>query len=395
MRVLYHHRTRGTDAQRVHIREMVNAFRESGHAVRMVEVASTETRDAVREATEASWKTSVRHIPFAYDAVQLAYNLLGLPMLIWRILADRIDFVYERYSLYCFCGVLAARFTRRPIVLEVNSPFALEQGRDGDIRARRLAAWMERAIWRGATKVVVVSGPLRRILETSGVDRGNIALLPNGINVRHLSTGTGTDALRRRHGLMRDQIVIGFVGWFKKWHGLEFLIETFAESGLRSRGAVLMLVGNGPAGESLRALVDARSLGDCVLFTGPVPHEEIPIYLNMMDVAVQPAANEYCCPMKIIEYMGVAKPVIAPRQENICELLPEDSALLFEPGDTAGLARALETAVKDPLLRQQLGARAKQVVFSRGLLWVRNAEAVVRMISPADVAAQTLRANQC
>lgn len=384
MRILYHHRTRGTDAQRVHILEMVNAFRELGHHVHVAEVASTERRDAQREAAEAPWKQLVRRMPFAYEALQLGYNLFGFPWLIWQILAHRIDFIYERYSLFCFCGVLAARITARPLVLEVNSPFALEQGREGEIRAGRLAAWMERTICNHATKVVVVSGPLRRILRASGVEGGNIELLPNGINLRHLQSGSRVEEHRRKFGLKADQVVIGFVGWFKKWHGLEFLIETFAASRLAGHGAVLMLVGDGPAMTSLRQMVDGDQLHDSVLFTGAVPHEEIPDYLHLMDVAVQPAANEYCCPMKIIEYMGIGRAIVAPRQENICELLPEDAAQLFEPGNPQSLAEALAAVVEDAQLRRQIGARASEVVASRGLFWKRNAEAVLRMTSAAE-----------
>ena len=51
--------------------------------------------------------------------------------------------------------------------------------------------------------------------------------------------------------------------------------------------------------------------GDDVVFTGAVPHERIAPYLNLIDIAVQPAANEYCCPMKILEYMAGGTPVVS------------------------------------------------------------------------------------
>jgi glycosyltransferase involved in cell wall biosynthesis len=385
MRILYHHRTRGTDAQRVHILEIVNAFRELGHTVEMAALVETEQQNAEREATEAPWKAAVRRIPFAYEIVQLGYNVLGLPWLLVKLLTGRISFVYERYSLFCFCGVLAARLTRTPIVLEVNSPFALEQGRERDIHAVRFACWMERVICNAATKVIVVSGPLKRIMEQNGVAPAKLVLMPNGVNLGHIESSAGPE-LRRKLGI-EGKVVVGFIGWFKKWHGLELLVETFSQSGAAERGAALVLVGDGTATASLKEIADRNEAGASIVFAGPVAHEYIPGYLNLLDIAVQPAANEYCCPMKIIEYMGAGKAVIAPRQENIQDLLPADAAVWFEPGDAVSLGEALLSAISDTALRERVGERGKQVLHSRGMLWLDNAERVVRMVTEEPDAA--------
>jgi glycosyltransferase involved in cell wall biosynthesis len=380
MKILYHHRTRGTDAQRVHILEIVNAFRELGHTVDIASLVATEQQNAEREASEASWKGLVRRVPFAYELVQLGYNLFGLPWLLAKLITSNASFVYERYSLFCFCGVLAARLLRKPIVLEVNSPFALEQGREQDIRAVSFACWMERVVCNAATKVIVVSGPLKRIMEQNGVLPSKLVLMPNGVNLRHIETDSETSRLRQRLDV-DGRVVVGFIGWFKKWHGLELLIDVFAQAKAAESGAVLLLIGDGPAMESMRASVAENDSYKGIVFTGPVAHEDVPGYLNLLDIAVQPAANEYCCPMKIIEYMGAGKAIVAPRQENIEDLLPADAAIWFRPGDGGSMAEALLKAVNNSELRQQKGARAKQVLHSRGMLWLNNAERVIRMVT--------------
>ena len=128
MKIVYHHRTRATDAQRIHILEMVRAFRKLGHEVEIVSLVDTERpQDPAKEAGEAGWKKLLRRIPFTAEAVQLGYNCVGIPLLVGKILAWRPDFIYERYSLFNFTGVVAARLTGRPLILEVNSPFALEE----------------------------------------------------------------------------------------------------------------------------------------------------------------------------------------------------------------------------------------------------------------------------
>lgn len=190
MNIVYHHRTRATDAQRVHILELVQALRQLGHGVRIIGPADPEAtrEEAVRDGEEAWWKRLSRRIPFSYEALQLGYNVVGIPWLVWNILRTNASFVYERHSLLNVSGVAAAFLTRRRLVLEVNSPLALEQKRECEIRAVRLAEWLERFTCNAATRVIVVSGPLKRILATSGVRESQIVLMPNGVDPERFST---------------------------------------------------------------------------------------------------------------------------------------------------------------------------------------------------------------
>jgi uncharacterized protein (TIGR03437 family) len=381
VKILYHHRTRATDAQRVHIREMVQAFRRLGHEVEVAGIADAEQeqQDATREAAEGAWKKLIRHIPLAYELVQLLYNVFAVAWLLWKVRRGGVDFIYERYSLFNFAGVLTAKFSRRPIILEVNSPQALEQAMEKEIRAAKFARWAERVVCNAATRVIVVSGPLARILKANGVRESKLTLMPNGVNLEQLRSVSGA-ALRKSLGL-EGKVVIGFVGWFRKWHGLEFLLQTFQEARLASRGAVLLLIGDGPINGQLRAYTEAHGLGESVIFSGPIPHERISPYLDVIDIAVQPAANPYCCPMKILEYMGLGKAIIAPQQENIQELLcTGEQAVLFDPGNSEALGVALASLIEDAEKRQRLGRKALERIYQRGLLWTRNAEAVVRMV---------------
>jgi glycosyltransferase involved in cell wall biosynthesis len=108
----------------------------------------------------------------------------------------------------------------------------------------------------------------------------------------------------------------------------------------------------------------------------------MPRYLDLVDIAVQPAANEYCCPMKILEYMALAKPIVAPRQPNIQEVLregeqvEEKEARFFEPGNVRSLAAALRAVAADGERARRMGARAREAITARGYLWTVNAARV-------------------
>jgi glycosyltransferase involved in cell wall biosynthesis len=380
MRIVYHHRTRSTDAQRIHIQEMVRAFEALEHTVQLVSLVPTEAgqNDAQRDAGDAWWKALVRRIPCGYELVQLVYNLIGIPMLFRAVYRAKPDFIYERYSLFNFTGVLVARVCNLPIVLEVNSPFALEQARDKDIRMAKFAQWTERAICNRATRVVVVSTPLARIMESAGVESSKLDVMPNGVNLGNFQPHGGTAELRRSLGIATE-VVIGFVGWFRKWHGLELLLEAFDQADLRGR-AKLLMVGDGQAMDDLKAEVDRRDLHKHVVFTGPLPHADVPQYVDLIDIAVQPAANEYCCPMKLLEYMAQAKPIVAPAQENITELL-RDCAEFFTPADVLSFSLALRKLTEDASLAAELGRRGREAIFKRGYLWTSNAQRVTAAVA--------------
>lgn len=384
MKIIYHHRTRSTDAQRIHILEMVRAFEELGHPVRIASLVPTDAgqHDAQRDAANPFWQKLARRIPFAYELVQLGYNLVGIPMLLWTVLRGGADFIYERYSLFNFSGVIVAKLCGLPIMLEVNSPFALEQGRDKDIRLQGLAQWMETVTCNLATRIIVVSTPLKTIMAKAGVRPEKIEVMTNGVRLDHFQPQPQSEKLRQSLGIRKSDVVVGFVGWFRKWHGIEMLLEAFQKSKLAGRGVKVMLIGDGQAMADLRQYVQENQLNDSVIFTGPLPHAEVPPYLDLIDIAVQPAANEYCCPMKILEYMALGKPIVAPRQENVRELLSgKEEAQFFKPGDVNSLADALKALVNDPARAQRIGQRAKEAITGRGFLWTTNARRVLEIVT--------------
>lgn len=385
MKILYHHRTRAADAQGVHIAEMVQAFRDLGHTVELAALVSPDSRPPDRTVREPLWRRLVRAVPFSFEILLLSYNLAGLWLLLRAVLRFRPHFIYERYALFNFAGVLVARLFRIPLVLEVNSPLALEAAEEGLLRLRRLARWSEARICNAASLVVAVTGVLRSMLIEGGADGRRVRVLHNGVSRERFYPKPPDPSLRSALGL-EGCFVIGFVGWFRPWHGLELLLEAFRRAGFTARPARLLLVGDGPAMPSLRQKVESMGLSGSVIFTGAVPHREIPAYVSLFDCAVQPAANPYCCPMKIIEYLAMAKPVVAPAQPNISELVDHGvEACLFHPGDADSLASALVALAEQPGLLDALRRGAASAIERKGLLWPRNAEAVIAWLRESSV----------
>ncbi len=388
MQILYHHRTQATDAQRVHILEIVHALRGLGHTVEICALVDTETvRPAHNDAAPPSRLAILKNIPYLSELAQLAYNFYAIPKIVLHARRLKPAMIYERYALFNCAGVAAARMLRIPIILEVNSPLALEENRESGMKMLALASWMEKKLCNASTQTIVVTGALKKIMISFGVQPDKLVVVSNGVNPDSFRVGVADPALVHQFSLV-GKVVIGFVGWFRPWHGLDLLIQAFAKAGLHTKNVSLLLIGDGPARADLEHLVKTLDLAQHVLFTGALSHDEVPAHLNLLDIAVQPAANEYCCPMKILEYFGLGKPVIAPRQDNIAELVHDgEDALLFAPGDVASLADALLSLSQDAPRRARMSANAAAAIEKRGYLWSNNAQRVVDMATAAKLKA--------
>jgi glycosyltransferase involved in cell wall biosynthesis len=284
--------------------------------------------------------------------------------------------LYQRYSLHNWTGVALARRLGLPFVLEFNGPevwVAENWGRP--LRYPELADRIERLDLAAADLVTVVSEPLRRRLLAQGVPDARILVNPNGVDLERFRPDLDGAPVRARLGL-DDRIVIGFIGTFGPWHGVEILAQAFALL-LERRGdlcasARLLLIGDGvclpPAREQLRR---AGRLGEAIL-TGLVPQQEGPSFLAACDILVLPTIPNpdgspfFGSPTKLFEYMAMGRPIVASRLGQVAEMLEDQkSALLVPPADSEALALALERLADDRLLRERLGAAAREDAVKR------------------------------
>jgi len=93
----------------------------------------------------------------------------------------------------------------------------------------------------------------------------------------------------------------------------------------------------------------------------------VPALIAQADVCVAPLAyndrnvTQGCCPLKVIEYMACARPVVAANLPVVRELVRDDvDALLFTPDDPADLARCVLAILNDATLAQRLADSAAE-----------------------------------
>jgi glycosyltransferase involved in cell wall biosynthesis len=381
MRVLYHHRTASRDGQAVHIDEIVSSLRAQGHEVCVV---GPDADGAASMGQDVGWVQCVRAaLPKAiYELLELGYTVLAYWKLSRAAKAFKPDFIYERYNLYLLAGTLLQRRSGIPLLLEVNAPLADERERFGGLKLKRLARWAERTAWHEAARVLPVTRVLAQHVAAAGVAAERIVVIPNGINAAHFAAAPTPEAAKAALG-WPGSIVLGFTGFVRDWHGVDRVVRWLADPATPS-SARLLVVGDGPARESLEQLAQALRLGERVRFTGVVPRDQVPGYVAAFDIALQPAVVAYASPLKLFEYLALGKAVVAPRQPNIEEVLRDGTnALLFDAQQVGALESALSRLCADGELREHLARGARATIEELSLTWDHNARRIIELARSA------------
>ncbi len=363
---------------------ILSALEQRGHEIVIVEAAAgaphpdtaPETRDNL--AVSAYRNVVKRLLPrpvalWMRDNARVAFGRRYGARLAEVVTQARPDVILETHIAYSPGGKIASAQTGVPLVLDDVAPSWEEKYLYGT-GSNRLAVAIHREVTGHARFMAAVSGPMRRFLIEDGIPAEKLVLISNGIDPALFHPGVEGSAQRAAHRIPPEAVVIVFVGSFQPYHRVDLLLE--ATAALRPTSARppvwLLLVGGGKRLAEAQAQAAALGLGERVVFTGRVPSQETAGVVAAGDIAVMPATNPYGNPMKIYEYMGLGKAVVAPRQDTITEIITdEEDGLLFPPEDVSAMAAALQRLVDDTALRRRLGAQA--AITAQAHTWAQRA----------------------
>jgi PEP-CTERM/exosortase A-associated glycosyltransferase len=288
-----------------------------------------------------------------------AVPLVGQLALMRRV-ERRLDDVVHRvrpHILHVHSPVLnaipALRVGRRlelPVVYEVRAFWedaAVDHGttREGSLRYR-LTRGLETYALNRADHVTTICEGLRGDILTRGIPHHKVTVIPNAVDIDAFApSGTPDPALRRKLGL-DDSTVVGFIGSFYAYEGLDLLIEALPAIAEKASDVRALLVGGGPQEAALRAKVDRLGLGARVIFAGRVPHEEVPRYYDLIDVLVYPRHSmrltELVTPLKPLEAMAQGRVLVASDVGGHRELIRDGvTGVIFRAGSSEALAHAV------------------------------------------------------
>lgn len=268
---------------------------------------------------------------------------------------------------------IAARRLGLPFFYEVRGFWEMTRAskEEGFETTPLYAAWsqLEGVTARAADHVFTLTPPMRDELILRGVPAEKITLLPNACDPAEFTPRPRDDALAATLGLPNSVPVIGYVGSFVEYEGLELLIR--ACGALRREGLTfrLLVVGSESGGPgrysaALRQLGQDEGLEDWLIMPGRVPHDQVPAFYSLIDITPFPrmphAVTERVSPLKPMEAMAMCKAVIVSDVRAMTDMVRHDeTGLRFAKGDAGALADALRQLLSDADLRQQLGQQGR------------------------------------
>jgi PEP-CTERM/exosortase A-associated glycosyltransferase len=250
-------------------------------------------------------------------------------------------------------ALAALRVARRrgvPLLYEIRAFWedaAVGNGTGSEGSPRyRLSRMLETYAAQQADAVAVICEGLRRDLVARGIPPEKIVVAPNGVDLTLFGTPVPADPLlAAKHGLTGAD-VIGFIGSFYDYEGLDDLIAAMPLVLARRPDAHLLLVGGGPMEEALKRQAASSPAADRIHFVGRVPHDEVELFYSLIDILAYPRKamrlTELVTPLKPLEAMAQRKLVVASNVGGHRELIEDGvTGSLFAAGDPAALADAI------------------------------------------------------
>jgi glycosyltransferase involved in cell wall biosynthesis len=357
------------------------------------EAAALATRPTLAPAGRRRWR---RFVPLtlrtaAKDVLQIRkarrYRRAALDGP-WN--GHNLAFVWQRHDLFHTAGFELARARGVPLVLFVDAPLVWEARKWGVRRpgwGKLLELTGERRQLRSADLVACVSDEVAEELKTRGVPPGRIIVTPCSVDLEAFTPEVSGESVRRRFGL-EGKFVVGWLGSFRRFHGMELALQAASLIQDRLPDLALLLVGDGPERPVMERLAKDLGLRN-VAFTGTVAYSDVAGHIGAMDVSLVLDRGEqgfHYSPLKLREYMACGRAVIGPRVGELDRLLTDGvDGLLVEPGDSEALAGAIENLHGDPERRRLLGSAARAKVAEEWS-WDRQLERVFEALGDAGPA---------
>ena len=283
-----------------------------------------------------------------------------------RAFAKRIDRVVERFQpdvlhahspvLDALAALRVAKKRKLPLVYEIrafweDAAVGNGTGTEGSWRYRATRALETWAVKR-ADAVAVICDGLQRDLVRRGIDPAKLIVSPNGVDLSVFGEPLPYDRIFAASLGLQDAEVIGFIGSFYDYEGLDDLIAAMPMLVTARPKAHLVLVGGGPMEDALCAQAAASPAAPHIHFIGRVPHTEVDRYYSIIDVLAYPRKRmrltDLVTPLKPLEAMAQRRLVAASDVGGHRELIRHnDTGTLFPPDDPAAMARALAGLLAD------------------------------------------------
>ena len=243
-----------------------------------------------------------------------------------------------------------------------------------------------------AVAVYVVSNQLKQFYVERNIPASKIQVIFNGADEKKFNPSISSQKVREEYSL-GDKKVVGFVGSFHYWHGIDHIQSFILNILANYQNTVFLLVGYGPLKNNLENFVKQQGITNKVFLPGYIEYDHIPFYLAAMDVVIAPYPNYsffYYSPIKLFEYMAAGKCVIATAIGQIKEVIEDGiNGMLFQPGNYDEMLKKTFLLLQNNSLRKTMGKAARKTI-EENYTWGHVAEKFNRIVTSEMAERQNL-----
>ena len=368
-----------------HINEMIEAFQNLGHEVLPVIMGGTEIGGTQNGVSESKIKKlAKKFIPVVLwetlkDIQLLRFDKFAEKTLAMSVKKFQPDLIYERANYLQLSGINVAKKKKIKHILEINAPYVEERiTLQGKSLLLKIASNIEKRQLSQTNLPVVVSTALQNYFSGKyNIPSKHFLVTPNAINLNKISTDTDKIKILKNQYNQNNDIIIGFIGSFFRWHGIDMLIEAFCKLNNNIKNIKLILIGSGEIDQELKVLANKLCSTQKIIFTGSIPHSEIFNYIKLFDIAVMSNSNWYGSPVKIFEYGIMKKAIIAPNLGPLQDIITtKKEALLIVPS-----VENLKIAIKKLIINTKLREKLEENFYNKiknNYTWSKNAINVLK-----------------
>lgn len=302
-----------------------------------------------------------------------------------------LDLIYERYELTRTHFGIIGKLLGIPALLEVNIPILEVRFGKKKILYKILKIF-QKAHFNLYQALITQTESLKNILR--GDFKKEIVVVPNGADPQLFKPQPGSGERRADLGLGREERVLGFVGSFMPWHGLQDLVDAFEIVSQKDSSVRLMVIGGSrdQIGQLIEGNQDKRSLKK-MIFLGEIDYPLIPAYLDLCQVLVAAFNTKrdedirklydrygfWWSPIKIFEYMAMAKPVVVSDVGEIATYL-DGAGLTYPEGDLKGLAESILRLLNNSEESSKMGQRGRRLILEK-YSWELHARRIEQIVT--------------
>jgi glycosyltransferase involved in cell wall biosynthesis len=223
---------------------------------------------------------------------------------------------------------------------------------------RAIAKFIERQNMKISDKVISINEGLREYTIHMGATEEKTEVIRAGVDLERF-VSNGRDEVRKKYGILDDDIVLFFMGWLYDFSGLKEVALELARCD--NNHIKLLVVGKGDLWDALQKIKNENELEKNLIIIDWIPYEDVPKYLSASDICILPAHNNdimrNIVPIKMYEYMAAKKPVIATRIYGIMKEFGDNNGVLYVDVPEEVLRHAIKLTTHEGFIGEGLKAR--------------------------------------